>query len=232
MFRFKISRYCVMNGIMPPFPNSDSCDSLYWKNRRLDTNHSPEQYIQYDSSTYMSLDEVIKVSSSNDSFIEIGCNAGRNLNYLYEKGFRNLAGIEINDTAVNVTLKKYFPDLYAFGKFYVGNAAEEIRKIPDNSFDTVFSIYVLIHINPEYKSLFKDMVRISKKYIIVTTSLNGSPFPYDFVKIFTDLGCKEIYSRINYENGSICKLPENLYNKKRHFYNEYFVKIFIKENKE
>ena len=90
-------------------------------------------------------------------------------------------------------IKQNFSELYKTAKFYIGNAAVEIKKIPDNSFDVVFSIAVLIHIDPEFFSFFADMVRISKKYIAIFTAENGAPFPYNFRKIFTDLGCKEIY---------------------------------------
>ncbi|HON57594.1 MAG TPA: methyltransferase domain-containing protein [bacterium] len=217
-----------MNAIRPPFVSFGTCDSEYWQSRNLETNHSPEQYLKADITTQLTLDKIIEVSNKATSFIEIGCNAGRNLNYLYNKGFKNLAGIEINEIAINQTLKTNFPDLYNSAKFYIGNAATEITKIPDNSFDVVFSIAVLIHIDPEYFSLFSDMARISKKYIAIMTAENGSPFPYNFKKIFADLGFKEIYYRCFYGEKNDGLLPIEKYNLKEHLFNETFVRIFVK----
>lgn len=232
LIKFKISRYCVMHGVRPPFPSSRGCDLNYWGSRTLETNHSPKQYLLKDISTERCLDKIISVSDKNTSFVEIGCNAGRNLNYLYENGFRNLAGIEINKIAIEETLRNYFPDLYKTGKFYIGNAADEIKKIPDNSFDVVFSIAVLIHINPEYMYLFEEMARISKRYISILTSENGYPFPYDFKKIFTKNNFKEIYYACYYGNVNNKFIPVELYDKYNHFYKETFVRIFIKNKEE
>jgi len=226
--KYKIARLCVMNGVRPPFIYYGNCDSLYWQTRNLETNHSPEQYLRTDFSTQATLDKIINVSNKDTSFIEIGYNAGRNLNYLLEKGFKKLAGIEINEIAINQTLKQNFSELYKTAKFYIGNAAVEIKKIPDNSFDVVFSIAVLIHIDPEFFSFFADMVRISKKYIAIFTAENGAPFPYNFRKIFTDLGCKEIYYQSFYGDKIYQTLPTEKYDLKKHFFNETFVRIFIK----
>jgi len=41
-----------------------------------------------------------KISESGE-ILEIGCNAGRNLNYLYDAGYTNLTGIEISKDALN-----------------------------------------------------------------------------------------------------------------------------------
>ena len=38
------------------------------------------------------------------SILELGCNVGRNLNYLFTKGFRSLSDIEINKRAIEKRL--------------------------------------------------------------------------------------------------------------------------------
>jgi len=44
----------------------------------------------------------------NGKILEIGCNVGRNLNHLYENGFKQLTGIEISENAINA-LKRMYP---------------------------------------------------------------------------------------------------------------------------
>jgi len=45
--------------------------------------------------------------SKHTRILELGCNVGRNLNYLRSKGFTNLTGIELNSEAVKNSLKGF-----------------------------------------------------------------------------------------------------------------------------
>jgi len=45
--------------------------------------------------------------NKDDIILEIGCNAGRNLNHLYNAGVHNLKGIEISQSAVNRLRENY-----------------------------------------------------------------------------------------------------------------------------
>jgi SAM-dependent methyltransferase len=54
------------------------------------------------------VDLVRKYVSEDARILEIGCNVGRNLHFLFESGFRNLEGIEISEDAVKL-VKDTFP---------------------------------------------------------------------------------------------------------------------------
>lgn len=221
---FRVARFLALAGIRMPFRNDPR---EYWRSRNSGEKHGPEHYVQEDASTYVMFEELLKALPPEASFLEIGCNAGRNLNYLYKLGYRELAGVEINATAIHETLKNTFTELYQTATFYVGNAAEEIKKIPDNRYDVVFSIAVLEHILPEDKRLFYDMVRVSKKYIAVITGENRL---YDFGRLFEDLGCKTVLFKLFYGEGNNFNLPSDKYDHKKYFFNETFLRIFIKNN--
>jgi len=216
-----------MHGISNPFMRYDPVD--YWQSQTIDSIHNPMRYLVPDELTELMFADLLPVLDKNASFMEVGCGAGRNLHYLYELGYHNLSGIEINRFAIEDVLRKEYPNLYNDTTFLIGNAAEEIKKIQNASFDVVFSKGVLIHIPPSRRSLFRDMVRISKKYIVVYTSEVGAPFPYDFEKIFTKLGCKTVLFRSFFGNKNDSKLPTELYNPKRHYFQETFLRIFLKK---
>lgn len=222
---FKFARFIVMRGISNPL---SSDNQNYWKTRNIGDRHGPNEYVNEDSTTHLLFDELLKTVDNNASFIDIGCNAGRNLNYLFKKGFTNLAGIEINPASIHVTMKKEFPHLYQTGNFYVGNAAHEIKKIENDKYDIVFSNGVLEHIPPKYMSLFKDMVRVSRRYIVIITSENSRVYPYDFEKIFVDLGCKTVLYRLFYGKDHNFSFPKDKYNKNKHFFSSTFLRIFVK----
>ena len=223
---FQLKRLLVMNGISVLF--SKGTDSDYWKKQSLNSRHNPTNYLIPDELTKVLFRDVICRIEKSDSIIEIGCNAGRNLQYLFEKGYHNLSGMDINRIAIENVLKEKYPKLYNACKFYIGNAAEEIKNIPDSSFEIVFSKGVLIHIPPKDNSIFEHMVRISKKYIVIYTSENGSPCPYDFQKIFGKLRCRLIVYRSFFGEGNYSKLPVELYDEKKHFFSQLFLRVYIK----
>lgn len=201
----------------------------YWQTRNIGDDHGPQKYITEDNSTYVLFQDLLKVLDKDASFLEVGCNAGRNLNFLLNAGYRNLAGIEINETSIKETLRHHFPSLYDTASFYIGNAADEIRKIEDNRYDVVFSIAVLEHIPPEDVGLFRDMVRVSRKYIAVITSENSRVYSYNFQKAFERVGCKTVLFRLFYGESHNFELPKQPYIEKEHFFDTMFLRIFIKQ---
>lgn len=224
---YKLSRLFGSVGISPPWKTIDS--RKYWLSRGMGDAHGPETYVQEDNTTYVLFEDILKVVGRDASFLEIGCNAGRNLNYLYKLGHRNLAGIEINEVSINKTLKEKFPDLYRTCRFYIGNAASEIKKIPDDSYDVTFSIAVLEHIPPEDKDLFFDMARVTKGYIAIITGENSKLYPHNYDKLFEKFGYKKVLFRLFYGEEHICELPKELYEEKKHFFDSMFLRIFVKK---
>ncbi len=225
----KLTQVLAMRGVGNPL--RDRTPAEYWASRDVDTIHSPTLYVKPDETTSLVLDDVLKVVERSASFLEIGCNAGRNLKYLYDKGYKNLAGIEINAPAVEKVLKSNFPDMYASSKFYVGNAAEQIKKIPSNSYDVVFSNAVLVHIHPKDASLFQDMVRVSKKYISFFTDENSTGgWPHDYDAIFKKQGCTLVQHKLFYgmESKNSLLLPKENLDEKKHYFDACIQKIYIK----
>lgn len=225
---FKITQFLAMRGIQNPLVRGLQAD--YWQGQKLGDCHSPDTYVDPDETTYELLNDLLKVTSVENSFLEIGCNSGRNLSFLYEKGYRKLGGIEINTIAINEVLKNKFPDLYRDSQLLVGNAAHQIKNIGTEAYDVVFSNAVLVHIEPKDISLFRDMARVAKKYIAIFTVENPtSSQPYKFEKIFEKLGFKMVQYKLFFgKTPSSCCLPIEHYDDKKHYYNASFIRIFIK----
>jgi len=224
---YRLSWLSASFGINPLWKMTDS--RKHWQSRTLGDEHGPEKYLQEDNSTYVLFEDLLEVVGKDTSFLEIGCNAGRNLNFLYNFGYRNLAGIEINELSINKTMKERFPDLYNTGRFYIGNAAREIKKIPSKSYDVTFSIAVLEHIPPEDKSLYFDMARVTRGYIAIITGANSRQYPYNYDKMFDKFGYKKVLFRLFYGEGHNFEFPKEFYDEKKHFFNSMFLSIFVKK---
>lgn len=221
-----VSAVSGLAGASPPWKRNER---EYWRSREMGERHGPENYLQEDNSTYAMFEGgILKALGENASFLEIGCNAGRNLNYLLKHGYTDLTGIEINDASINIVLKEHFPDLYEKGTFFIGNALDAIRKVPDERYDVVFSIGVFEHIPYEDKALFNEVARVSKRYIAIITSVRSSLFNYNYEKIFRDLGFTTIEYRLFYGENHNFSMPVEPYDPKKHEFDSKFLRIFIK----
>ncbi|MBU1617114.1 MAG: class I SAM-dependent methyltransferase [Candidatus Margulisbacteria bacterium] len=194
---FRMASFLATNGIGPPLasPAFESC-SRWQKQGTKGSNDHPETYIEENNSTIELFKEVLPYLDKNSRILEIGCNVGRSLNYLYKLGYRDLTGIEIGEEAVKLA-RVAFPDMAQQSKLIVGNAPLELRKFPSRQFDLVFCHSVLVNIHPRYNYVFREMARVSRKFVL-TLENEGSflAYPRDFQKLFERVGLKMVASKI------------------------------------
>jgi len=167
-----------------------------------------KEYTQRNTYSKEELDEVyqktwgITKSAINEEFfgnldrdikiLEVGCNVGQQLRHLQNIGFKNLYGIEIQETAVEEA-KSITQNI----NIIYGEASDIPFK--DQWFDLVFTAGVLIHISPSnLPGALKEIVRCSRKYIwgheyyspeleeILYRGHKGVLWKQDFRKLYTD----------------------------------------------
>lgn len=97
--------------------------------------------------------------------LELGCSAGRHLSHLYEHGFNNLSGIEVNDDAFDVMATTY-PDLRAAGEFYPDAIEDVVGGFDDDQFSAVYSVETLQHLHPDAEWVFEELSRVTDELLI------------------------------------------------------------------
>jgi pseudaminic acid biosynthesis-associated methylase len=136
--------------------------------------------------------KMLAKSENISSILECGCNIGRNINFLnFIFPESNKSIIEISKPAFDFVTKKYHLDSSFNGSIEESNF--------DRKFDLVFTIGVLIHINPENLILtMEKMFNYSDKYILIGEYFNRTPtmieyqgqlnklFKQDFGKLFIE----------------------------------------------
>jgi SAM-dependent methyltransferase len=149
--------------------------------------------------------------------LEVGCSSGRHLAYLQEKGFRNLAGIEVNAEAIAV-MEATYPDLAAVGSFHVDAIENVLEDFADDHFGAVYSVETLQHVHPDSEPVFAELARTTGELLVTVENEQwegatgerasddrdergydvgyvdeGVPIYYrDWGQVFTDLGLIEI----------------------------------------
>jgi len=167
----------------------------YWRNP--DEHNNPNDYSHEDclerSLKLVSLFD--KYCSKDDKILEIGCNVGRNIHHLYNAGYKNISGVEINKTAIDLG-KKIYPETIANFPIACEAVEDFILRIPDNTYDVVFTLGVLMHIHPSSEWIFNYIKSITKKYIIVSEEEEGVSdiaFSRNYKEIFENLGMEEVF---------------------------------------
>ncbi len=154
----------------------------------------PETYIPHVGRSAALL-ELISDLPKDARILEVGCNVGRNLAYLYDNGYQRVEGVEISPHAVAL-LRSTYPQL-ADSPIHLGPAEDVLPKLPSGAYDLVFTMAVLEHIHPDSSSVFDEMVRLGHSILAIET-IGGSShrqFPHDVPRIFQSRGLRLESSR-------------------------------------
>jgi SAM-dependent methyltransferase len=172
---------------------------------------SPEYYAQIGPNEVSETLSSVLTHYVDDTaaILEVGCGSGRHLAHLYEHGFGDLTGIDINDEAFEV-MKTEYPALYETGTFHVGAVEDLVSKFDDDAFDVVYSVETLQHIHPDDQWVFEELTRITADLLVTAENEGNSPergrkethvsyvddeFPLyhrNWKRIFTDMGAAQL----------------------------------------
>jgi len=135
--------------------------------------------------------------SPESTVLEIGCNAGRNLDYLDRTaGYHRLTAIEISEDAVRV-LRASYPNL-AGVPIHVAPVEDCIRGFPDRAFDAVFTMAVLVHLHEESAWVFGEIARVTGRTLVTIEDehhWSWRHFARKYHRIFTPLGFRQVEAR-------------------------------------
>jgi SAM-dependent methyltransferase len=197
------------------FRRMDKLASLheFWR-QPTPPGNNPNDYIKATGRSQALL-ELISDLPKDAHILEVGCNVGRNLAYLYDHGYTNLEGIEINPHAVQL-LRQTFPQLAAV-PVRIGPAGEMLPDLKSDSFDLVYTMAVIEHIHPDESSVFDNMVRISPQILAIEPPgrLSHRQFPHDVPEVFRSRGMKLVSTR------SMGDFPSNAKDLTIHLFNAY-----------
>lgn len=190
----RVAQELVERGVAPPWAMTrDECQA-FWSSR-VDDDNAPVTYATKATGVVDFLNDFWAPEvTSGDSVLELGCNAGTNLNRLRELGFERLRGVEINAAAIE-EMGRAYPELAERAEIVNGSLEGSLAAMPDDSVDAVFTMAVLIHLHPTSVEVFEQMVRIARGYVCVLeleTASNSYVFPRNYLRLFERLGCTEL----------------------------------------
>ncbi len=192
----RLARSMSTRGFNPPLSGSWEEQEQRWRNQgKPGSSDSPSTYIDFGVEDSNLFSEVLSFLPSDARILEIGCNAGRNLDYLFRAGYTNLWGIEIGSAAVEM-FEATFPETRGSTQLICGDALEEITNLPSSHFDLVFTRGVLVNIHPKDNTFFSEICRVTRAFVLTDESEGSwTAWPRDFSQLFGQLGLEEISCR-------------------------------------
>jgi len=166
---------------------------IYWKNASAG-NH-PSNYLNKPSRSKYLLGLFKKYVVLSDKILDIGCNSGRNLEFLRKNGYQNLFGVDINKNAINI-LKSTFANLYNLAHIKCMAVESYLKKAKEDTFDVSYTMAVLMHIHPDSEQVFEEIYRVTKKYFICIENgvISGArTFARNYSKIFKNIGFTQVF---------------------------------------
>ena len=123
-------------------------ESLYWSEKaHKSLRNNPNCYTirKRVSKAIVAIAEDMEVTKDSP-VLDIGCNVGRNLEYLRRAGFHDLTGVDVSPYAFQFT-EKHYPELAGQMSFYQAKIQDIIPHIEGTGW-LVVSSAVLLHIQP------------------------------------------------------------------------------------
>ncbi|MBS60182.1 MAG: hypothetical protein CL606_02575 [Anaerolineaceae bacterium] len=195
----RFNQYLIEKGYSPAWIWSEDDCRRFWSTEvnQYDNANEPQQY----SSKSTELIEFMAKFwephvQSEYKVLELGCNAGANLDTLRLLGFTRLEGVEINPEAVKL-MSSVFPDLYRHTNINVGSLEDKLPLLATDSSDVIFTMAVLMHVHPKSKRIFSEMVRVARRFIVTVEpefANYGYVFARNYRRVFQSLGCKQLTS--------------------------------------
>jgi SAM-dependent methyltransferase len=188
-----------------------SSPELKFKNKRDEILANRTQYRDFDKDHEVLLDAISSRCGTDRSVLDLGCGAGSHLAYLYENGFTDLYGIDINETKVEL-MRSEFSETYANSEIIVGPAQEHLGEFTTGQFDVVYSIATLQHIQSDLEELYSEIARVCSGYLFVL-EIDAEAFEFErdtaelsfgwflnadlrnYREVFEEYGFKEVGAR-------------------------------------
>ena len=130
------------------------------------------------------MDKILECCSNlNAPILDLGCNSGRHIEYLYNHGLRNLTGVDIMNNAL-LFFKDRCPDIHTNSTLVHDYFQRFLRNIPDNQYEIVYSVGATIELVHPSFDIIGDMCRVSSSYVMLLVQENNHSYPRFYVSEF------------------------------------------------
>ncbi len=163
----------------------------YWRNP-WDGENLPVDYLRPEARSSFFVSLVRKYAVPGAKVLELGCNVGKNLHFLFQAGFTRLTGVEISEAPLRLFRTSY-PETAHHTTIHHVPIESVIQQFSDREFDVVFTMAVLEHIHTESEWIFPEIARITGDLLITIEDegeVSQRIFPRNYRQVFEPAGLR------------------------------------------
>jgi len=166
----------------------------FWRDPPIWSQNTPLSYLSGKERTDFLVGLILRFASLSDSILELGCNVGRNLQGLWNVGFRDLYGVDVNRDAVEMCARS------GCAKMLFNDALEVCLPTMNRKFDLVFTMATLEHVHSDSASqVFKAISAVTLKCLVTVedeVGISPTHFARNYKRVFEGLGMRQVESVI------------------------------------
>lgn len=167
-------------------------DSFSWIHGDIGQWRNPKDFIKLRPGLDdLFLDYFEKNIDKNDKILDLGCNSGRHLNYLYHKNYKDLHGVDIMSSAFTF-FSKEFPEAFKLINIEKNFMQRKLLNTNNKFYDSMYSVGATIElIHPSF-DIIGHMCRVVKQNIIILIQPDAHYYPRFYPLEFTRNGFSKI----------------------------------------
>lgn len=166
-------------------------DASGWATSEIGGHWSPTHYLRENPTR--PAQRVIDTLPRTETLMEIGCNSGCDLNFVYQAGFRNIKAVDVSGQAL-VTFQKLFPEAWANAEVSHDLFQRYLLVQPSKSVDTIYSNGAAIELVHPSFPIVREMCRIARNGVILELNPRTTGYPRDYAGQFHQRGFNLAYS--------------------------------------
>jgi SAM-dependent methyltransferase len=143
-------------------------DAKPWVEGRTGKLQRPDNFIALDVHSSRALCEAVAraATSADAPILDLGCNVGRHLDALRQRGFTNLTGVDAMAAALERMLTA-FPETAKAAKLHHDLFQRFLRRQPDLSFDVLYSHGATVELVHPSFDIVKHMCRVTANHVVL-----------------------------------------------------------------
>lgn len=169
----------------------------YWT-QPDDGDNAPSSYVSAPGRSEALVEVFKRYVPTSSSILEVGCNVGRNLDFLRRAGYTHLSGLELSQDAID-QMAVHFPEVAKGSTIINGSIEDKIETLP--TYDVIFTMAVLIHLHPDSEWTLAHIASRAQRTLIVVEqegkiqSSSWRHFNRRYKPIFESHGFRQVYAR-------------------------------------
>lgn len=149
----------------------------HWEHQEPGGQHGADQFLRLTATSEALLDEVAtRAASSTSPILDLGCNVGRHLHALWERGFRNLHGVDIQHSALAL-MEQVFPQMMTSVTVSQGTFQDYLPGVADRAFDISFTHGATVELVPPSFPICRELARVTRGAVILLIGENAHYYP-------------------------------------------------------